>query len=505
MFPKIDESQLGYTLQSSVFGHRLKPDQTIYEYMIEFLQVMISNKTIIDSNNKIIDEFIEYFPVNENVKKNKLQFHPISRVGLKRFIFFKKSKQDGKFPVDIGAYNRCKEILKDSMEISSDYEFIDEDYTIETLEQLLYGFRSVVKNRSWFAQSALPVCPELILPETMGDKRKRKNDVKQYDDGCEMVDGLFETNRYNFMARGGEVYYLHLLKALNSNSDYANDIDKGFKSLISKFPQISLLSNFINDTWVKESGCHSKEKITKTLGTIPDGFERREKYTLIELNNFLSANIHPFEKIDILSFGIVLQIIRMMHEQACYITNKNNPFWMIDVRENNKSNTEIRKLAIKNYAQFEQDILDALHANLGDDNEEESNIMESAIKDTYKLYRKLGKEIGIIIPITGPGMRFTLSETMVKFLVLSIIKPKGKLTLDTFLYKLYEHYGMVIDSVHYDLEVSKNKDIYIDDSSMLYKNKMAFQQMLKDCGFLRDLSDSTSIVENPYDRGDMFE
>ena len=112
---------------------------------------------------------------------------------------------------------------------------------------------------------------------------------------------------------------------------------------------------------------------------------------------------------------------------------------------------------------------------------------------------------GIIIPITGPGMRFTLSETMVKFLVLSIIKPKGKLTLDTFLDKLYEHYGIVIDSVHYENEIRKNEKVYIDDLSMLYKNKMAFQQMLKDCGFLRDLSDSTSIVENPYDGGDMFE
>ena len=63
----------------------------------------------------------------------------------------------------------------------------------------------------------------------------------------------------------------------------------------------------------------------------------------------------------------------------------------------------------------------------------------------------------------------------------------------------------MIDSVHYEKEISKNENVYIDDLSMLYKNKMAFQQMLKDCGFLRDLSDSTSIVENPYDGGDMFE
>lgn len=505
MFPNINESQIENTLQSKVFGHRLKPDQTVYEYIIEFLQVMISNKSIGDAKVGNEIEFNEYFPVNEKVKVERLKYHPISRVGLKRFIFFNRSKQDGKFSVDIGAYDRCKEILTDCMEVSSSYEFIDENYSFDMFEQLFYGFRSVIRNRSWFAQSALPICPELILPETMGDKKKRLK-IKKYEDCCDDVDGLFETNRYNFMARGGEVYYLHLLKALNANTEYVKDIDNGFRNLINKFPQISLMANFINDRWEKTSGCHSKEKITKTLGTIPDGFERREKYTLIELTNFLNTNIHPFEKIDILSHGIIFQIIRMMHEQACFASDKNKPFWMLDIREDNKSNSEIRKLATKNYAQFEQDILDALHINLeckeGDD---ESKIMTSAIKDTYKLYRKLGKEIGIIIPITGPGMRFTLSETMVKFLVLSIIKPKGKLTLDTFLDKLYEHYGIVIDSIHYEIEISKNENIYIDDLSMLYKNKMAFQQMLKDCGFLRDLSDSTSIVENPYDGGGMFE
>ena len=29
MFPNIDRKQEGYTLQSEVFGHRLKPDQTV--------------------------------------------------------------------------------------------------------------------------------------------------------------------------------------------------------------------------------------------------------------------------------------------------------------------------------------------------------------------------------------------------------------------------------------------------------------------------------------------
>ena len=38
------------------------------------------------------------------------------------------------------------------------------------------------------------------------------------------------------------------------------------------------------------------------------------------------------------------------------------------------------------------------------------------------------------------------------------------------------------------------------DFSFLEANLDAFAQKLKDCGFLRDLSDATSIVENPYER-----
>jgi len=32
------------------------------------------------------------------------------------------------------------------------------------------------------------------------------------------------------------------------------------------------------------------------------------------------------------------------------------------------------------------------------------------------------------------------------------------------------------------------------------ENERAFAQKLKECGFLRDLSDAISIVENPYER-----
>ena len=126
------------------------------------------------------------------------------------------------------------------------------------------------------------------------------------------------------------------------------------------------------------------------------------------------------------------------------------------------------------------------------------DIIESAADDSYRLFRKLGKAIGIVIPVTGPGMRFSLSEEIIKFFVLSMIPPKSMITLNEFMELLYSHYQMVIGPEQYRMEMERGAVKQLGDLSFLEENKLAFSQKLKDCGFLRDLSDSTAIVENPY-------
>ena len=96
-------------------------------------------------------------------------------------------------------------------------------------------------------------------------------------------------------------------------------------------------------------------------------------------------------------------------------------------------------------------------------------------------------------------MRFSLSEDAIKFLVLAIIPPKNMITLDEFIELLYTHYGIVIGPDQYSKEMQNGSVKDIGNLSFLEENKLAFSQKLKDCGFLRDLSDATSIVENPYE------
>ncbi|MBL4935570.1 hypothetical protein JK636_07330 [Clostridium sp. YIM B02515] len=504
MFPNNSELISAYPLQSKVFGHRFTPNQSLYEYILEFLLVAISRKTVGNNEEEAL------FPMNPDVYDKEIKYFPEGKVGLKRFIFFNKSKLEGKFEMDTMAYELCVKYLKDRIEIETAREFIDEDYVISLFQNLLYGFNAVIQNRSWFAQSLLPICKEAIFPEMMGMKKDRngKYDNSFDEEFIDNVDTKFEKNRYNFMARGGEVYYLHVLKALNDYPKYSHEIEQGFNNLLNQFNEFSLLSNFIESVWEEGEGEGFKQpEINKTLGVIPDGFNNREEKTLVELKNILTSTMHPFEKIDILSYGIILQIITMSYQQAKFASGQKLGCWIFDINCNRgTSHPEVKKLAQNAFSKYEEVYLKALYNNVEGNIKEgkggklrsEQETIDEAVNNSLKVYRKLGKRIGIIRPVNEKGMRFTLNETILKFLVTSLIAPGTKMTLDRFLYKIHDHFRIVIGQYEYKKEILEGNVETLSDVSFLDKNKEDFHIMLKECGFLRELSDSTSIVENPY-------
>ena len=104
-----------------------------------------------------------------------------------------------------------------------------------------------------------------------------------------------------------------------------------------------------------------------------------------------------------------------------------------------------------------------------------------------------------IIPIKGLYERFSLPEDCIRFLVLALIPPQKKMTLDMFLEKLYEKYRIVIGPNQYkrmvDLDNLNDKTL----ANSFNNNVQAFQEFLKATGFLKELSDATSIVFNPYE------
>lgn len=500
MFPMNYDKKKVTSLQSRLFGHRLKPSQTKYEYLIEFLQVAISRK----ENSRTQKAYTCMFPVEKDGMEDVLTYYPISRIGLKRFVFMPKSKLDGKAQVDREAYEECVRILEENIQGGT---AISKKNSIVIVQNLLDGFSAVNQNRSWFDQNMLPICREAILPEGMGVKTWRKKLDFQVGDAD--VDYKFEFHKYTYMCRGGEVYYLHLLNAVNEFPDYAPILEKRLNDMISSFPQFSYLCNFVQNAWdnymLIPFDEKEKRELSKNLGAIPLAFSARNEFTLSELKNFLNSKSHPFEKMEILSNGIILQMLRMMYVAAS--TQSESNCWVIDVNCKGYESAEIKKAAIIAFNHNEEIIckylyrgLEELRSELGITDDQKA--IKDAADDSYRLFRKLGKTIGIVIPAAGSGMRFSLSEDVIKFLVLAIIPPKKMITLDEFVNLLYAHYGMVIGPDQYRKEMETGSVKQIGDLSFFEENKIAFSQKLKDCGFLRDLSDATAIVENPYESED---
>ena len=497
MYPNVDVEKKGWPLQSILFGHRIQPSQTKYEYLIEFLQVAIAEKQSGSRDNPAFSSN-EMFPIYEAPDGN-FRYLPRSGIGLKRFVFLPKSKIDGKAKVDEEAYRLCVKELEAHM---TGGNAIKKKNSITIIQNLLNGFSAVNQSRSWFDQNVLPICPEVILPEGMGIKKWRQDMSFSHDDAD--VDGKFDYHKYTYMCRGGEVYYLHLLNALVQHPEYKDEIEARLNDMISSFPQFSYLCNFVKATW-EECYTASKEvpPVIKELGAIPLSFSQRNSNTLEELKNFLSIKAHPFEKMETLANGIILQLMRMMYLAASTYSESN--CWVIDVNCSGLENIEAKKSAIAAFKHNEEVISTYLYRGLDEyrdilsKDKDDQTLIKDAANDSYRLFRKLGKMIGVIIPITGKGIRFTLSEDIIKFLVLAIIPPKKMITLDAFVDALYVHFGMVIGPEQYKKEMQRGSVAEVGDFSFLEANMAAFAQKLKDCGFLRDLSDATSIVENPYE------
>lgn len=494
------------SVQSYLFGHRIRPQQTCYEYLSEFLQVALAPKRVADTNNT---EFCtDYFLISEETARHAIEYRPVSNMGLKRFVFFNNSRLDTKAAVDRKAYQQCVEILSSCME-TENVSSVEKKDMISILQNILYGFSIENAGRSWFNKNLLPICPEVLFPESLARKRLRTNiDVEQksYE-----IDSEFDFKSYTYMARGGEVYYLHLLHAINYSDPSKKELlERQINRLLQSIPQLSEISNFIQQEWVKgmefDESDMKKSVVQKTMGAIPLDYAYRDKYTLSEMTNYLDNRIQPMEKINILSEGIVLQLFRLMTTTAARNSNSAGSAWLIDVcNKNRREYDEIRKLSSRCFKMNEESILKYIDIGIEHyldekiEEKEKDKKRNNAEKDTTKLIRKLGKSMGIIKPLNGADMRFTLSEDIIKFLVMSLIPAGSKVTFEYFLDMLYEHFEMIISPVHYERAVSEGKVIPQRNAAFLKTNQSDFAIKLKNCGLLRDLSDATAIVENPYE------
>ena len=500
--PNADTSNGSNNMAVKLFGDRIYADQSLYEYLIEFLLVFISPK----DSDKELDAMAFHSDINT---PEPLLYYVKPRMGLKRFIFYKRSKKDIPIPVDDQAYSEMLYILQKKIK-ESGVEPDKAGSVIEAIQDLFYGYAAVIKKRSWTAQSLLPIAPELIFCEAMINKKARLElSYKNSNPSDRDIEMLFNFSQHNFMARGGEVYYLHILQALQTcESDTRERLEKLIKNLVTANGEnFSKLANWLNNSWLEEQDIEPDELwIKKQIGFIPaTGYIDCGEKTVFELINFLSNNMHPITRIELLAKGLVLQIMRMMCRRTTVFLGIVPSPWIVDLRSKKAGNT-VMKISANSYRKIDELFLSAINKmtrNYINENEGATTLstpfeyLSKSKTHTLNMFKRLGKEMQLIIPLTGGYERFSLSEDLVKFIVLSIVKPQEKMTFDMFLDKVYDHYNIVIGAKQYK-QCASEINLDAEQASSFAFNELQFQDFLKNTGFLRDLSDATSIVANPY-------
>lgn len=485
-----DRIKNGKIVSSMLFGNRFKSDQTLYEYMIEFLLVYSSAKSdnLTDGKMSFHDTTIE----------KKLSYWVEPRMALRRFVFYDKARKKGTIKADEQAYQEMIKLLKAKMEDMSEE---DKNEYLESIQDLFHGYAVVIKNRFWGAQALLPICPEFMMCGCDPSEKKRKAAVK-WDDDPITVDSKFSFDRRNFLARGGELYYLHLLQGLEGQPEKKNTLEYLLNDLVAvQCEKISKMASFVQETWEKGMGFDRDELSQQlNLSFIPENaYKECEVYSVDELINFLSCKMHPINRMEILAKGIMFQIMRMISWRVSNYLGNDKRKWIVDMKGASKDS--VKKIAADAYSALEADFMTVLNqiAREFDISEDEMmTCVQKAKQDSLDIFRAKGKEMQCIIPNKGAFERFSLSEDIIRFLVLALIAPGEKMTLNMFLEKLYEHYGIVIGPNEYRKSLENDNSLDTSLASCFAENEVAFQKFLKETGFLKELSDATSIVTNPY-------
>ena len=478
----------------NILGNRFHRDQTLYEYLIEFLLIFVSSK-------------------NEEHTEGKMQFHNSldkmayyvePRMALKRFVFLDKAKKSKSLEIDVKAYNQLVRMVAEKMD---DVDIETAKQIVADIQDLYHGYAIIQRNRSWCAQALLPICPEVIFCGVMPAEGKRKKLAIDMDNMA-LLDTSFSFSQRNFLARGGEVYYLHLLQHLQNEPEKKETLTNLLTAFLTQQKGLSRMANWIQNLWEKEMHIdHDKMYEKIAIGYIPEkAYCGVESNSVNELIHFLSCQMNYVKKVELFAYGVMLQIMRMMTVRMGDYLGKRRCAWIVDMKT--PANQIVKKLAAKSYRQLENDFVTALNKEtdrLWEEGiitqEEKLKSLMDGIESSFQIVKSKGKEMQCIIPAKGSNERFSLSEDVIRFLIAAIIEPKGKMPLKMFLDKLYKQYGIIIGPEEYKKEAEWQDNSYdISLANAFEANVNEFQDFLKKTGFLRELSDATSIVVNPYEQ-----
>jgi len=479
-----------------LFGRRFFSDQTVPELLSEFLLLATSKKRI---GKAIIDK--GYVFPDIDVLKNwpmetSLAYAPKSRLNLKLFAFIGASKLETRHKSHRDHYRELLQRIQERITVSGS---ADKEEILKTLENLFLGFQRVGGQRTWCAQSFLPIHPEMLAAETIWKAAKaRRDNIESWDEITEHGN-YFQSNQHLFLARGGELLYLQLCNLLRQSPDiirtWCKDVNAG---LDEREMTPVLLADALSDG------------LNEAVNSCPS--------TVGALAKFIDTGAEPeTARIYLLETACAMQVLRSLCAQSArYADNDDtikqgsgalNYVWAFSDPEG-RSDT-IKHISRRSVSAIQRLIQKAIrHPDILKNIKEQKQREGIRWKDPYKeadrryghkLFLTLAKRLGMIVPRRGTGARFVLTDHLLRYLVLTTIRPGEIMTYDTFKKQVFQRHGMAFDDEHLRgacrwcgtrplTTLGDNIDKWLTD-------------MLSSAGMLVKLSDSCSMVENPFTAG----
>lgn len=518
-FDVINDTNPGIQL----FGRRFFSDQSVMEYLTEFLILIHATKRIND--NSFSTPLPEWEIIQNWPSGCTLGYFSEMRLSLKLFSLLGSSRLDTRHSTHIAQYKKILRLLSDKIQTDGS---VSKHHILENLENLFLGFQGVGLDRTWCAQAFFPVSKSMLACESNWQQKKANE-----KDSLQWINAIaFFSAQRMFMARGGELLYLQLCNSFVERKEEFSDFISSFSLNKTEVNPIELHSELMinlnlitNQTpglldeiaeWIDKIDGETIEKTNKKRDLIwcawcPKDTWPESYLFAVELNRICKCAIDPVEKIELLMIGCVLQVLRTLSAQSNRYQNTNtrgnsikSPLgisWIISPQ--NSDDQTIKKLSQRNLQaclkHIQQALRDERIAEYAEENPNRSSetlYKEADNKYGHKLFLALGKKLGLIIPQKGPGARFVLTDRIIRYLVLCLIPSGERRTYEQFRADLYRHFGMAIEGPELNHAVLSGSKMKF--GSMAGNQRSWLMEMLEASGFLIHLSDACSLVQNPF-------